>query len=237
MKSKIEAHSKRLPRKLLLAMAFITAAGVGANASAGAGMVVVDPVNFVPNAATAIKMHYVIDELKKISGEEGNTLYDIQNEYNTYMQDITNINNTYVGNMDRPPVIDPIEDEFPVIDGALVDGDDESAEEMSEYMLAVKSTLGQQEAANDILLLQMKNQGGTLKEDTDRVSSLRSAATTAEGHATQMQYANALAAEQSNQVMQLRKLTLAAQNAEAARARAVVAREKRELQAASNLIK
>lgn len=77
-----------------------------------------------------------------------------------------------------------------------------------------------QKTANDALFKSIQQQQENLQADARQLESLQQAATTADGQVKAIQYANQLASQQSNQLLQLRTLMLAQQAAEANRAAA-----------------
>jgi len=71
---------------------------------------------------------------------------------------------------------------------------------------------------NDALLTSVANQQGTLRRDADALAGLQHQATNAEGHMQAIQAGNQLASAQTNQLLQIRSLLIAQQNAQATRA-------------------
>lgn len=74
-----------------------------------------------------------------------------------------------------------------------------------------------QKKANDALFKTLKNQQDALRNDARNLERLQSAAQGAEGQLQAIGYANQLASQQANQLLQIRTMLTAQQNAEAAR--------------------
>ena len=74
-----------------------------------------------------------------------------------------------------------------------------------------------QKAANDALFRGLDQQQDNLASDARRLERLQSAAQGADGQLAAIGYANQLASNQANQLLQIRSLLIAQQNAEAAR--------------------
>ncbi|WEL55652.1 P-type conjugative transfer protein TrbJ [Pseudomonas kermanshahensis] len=77
-----------------------------------------------------------------------------------------------------------------------------------------------QKTANDALFKSIKQQQENLQADSRQLERLQQAASTADGQVKAIQYANQLASQQTNQLLQLRSLMLAEQSATANRAAA-----------------
>ena len=95
--------------------------------------------------------------------------------------------------------------------GGCTDADREELEKHSE--MASES----QKKANDALFKSIAQQQENLKSDARQLESLQRAATSADGQVKAIQYANQLASQQANQLLQLRGLILAEQQANANR--------------------
>lgn len=89
--------------------------------------------------------------------------------------------------------------------------------------------------ANDQLVKTMIEQQGSLQHDMDQMNELMSNATKAQGHGNQLQYANAIAGERAHQMLQIRSLMLAQNNADSAASQAEADREAREIASAQSL--
>ena len=89
-----------------------------------------------------------------------------------------------------------------------------------------------QKRANDAVLKGVDQQQQTLKTDAANLTRLQSQATGATGQMQAIQAANQLASAQANQLLQIRGLLVAQQNAAATRAQAITDREAQ--QAAAN---
>ena len=87
--------------------------------------------------------------------------------------------------------------------------------------------------ANDALLTSVSNQQGTLQADADTLARLQRSATNATGQMQAIQSANQLASAQTNQLLQIRSLLIAQQNALATSAQIEADRDAQRL-AASN---
>ncbi|PSJ45557.1 P-type conjugative transfer protein TrbJ [Zobellella endophytica] len=74
-----------------------------------------------------------------------------------------------------------------------------------------------QKAANDALFRGLSQQQRNLQSDARQLERLQSAAQGADGQLAAIGYANQLASNQANQLLQIRSLLIAQQNAEAAR--------------------
>ena len=77
-----------------------------------------------------------------------------------------------------------------------------------------------QKRANDALFKGLAQQQENMQADARQLERLQSAATTADGQVKAIQYANQLASHQSNQLLQIRGLMVAQQNAIATRMQA-----------------
>ncbi|WP_163596344.1 P-type conjugative transfer protein TrbJ [Klebsiella pneumoniae] len=77
-----------------------------------------------------------------------------------------------------------------------------------------------QKAANDALFKSIKNQQDNLQSDSRQLERLQSSAQGARGQMEAIGYANQLASQQANQLLQIRGLLLAQQSASAAKAAA-----------------
>lgn len=87
--------------------------------------------------------------------------------------------------------------------------------------------------ANDALLTSVSNQQGTLQTDADALARMQRSATNATGQMQAIQSANQLASAQTNQLLQIRSLLIAQQNALATSAQIDADRDAQRL-AASN---
>ncbi|HBP4581695.1 TPA: P-type conjugative transfer protein TrbJ [Pseudomonas aeruginosa] len=85
-----------------------------------------------------------------------------------------------------------------------------------------------QKAANDALFKGIKDQQENLKSDARQLERLQSKAQGAQGQMEALGYANQLASQQANQLLQIRGLLLAQQNAIGAQLQAQTDREARE---------
>ncbi len=85
-----------------------------------------------------------------------------------------------------------------------------------------------QKKANDALFQSLKKQQDALKGDAQQLQRLQSSAQGAQGQMEAIGYANQLASNQSNQLLQIRGLLIAQQSAVATRQQAIVDREAQE---------
>ena len=92
-----------------------------------------------------------------------------------------------------------------------------------------------QKKANDALFRGLDQQQSQLQQDARQLVRLQQSAQSAPGQMAAIQYANQLASAQVNQLLQIRALLIAQQNAAATRAQAVVDREAQEAAAAEQL--
>ncbi|WP_020405873.1 P-type conjugative transfer protein TrbJ [Hahella ganghwensis] len=94
-----------------------------------------------------------------------------------------------------------------------------------------------QKKANDALFRSLDQQQNNLESDARQLQRLQSTAQSADGQLAAIQYANQFASNQSNQLLQIRGLLIAQQNATATRMQATVAKEAQEEAAAEQLRK
>lgn len=92
-----------------------------------------------------------------------------------------------------------------------------------------------QKKANDALFRGLDRQQDALRVDSSRLEQLQSAAQSATGRMEALQFANQLASQQANQLLQIRGLLIAQQNAIATRNQALADREAQEAAAAVQL--
>lgn len=93
-----------------------------------------------------------------------------------------------------------------------------------------------QKRANDALFLGLDQQQDSLKADARTLERLQSSAQSATGRLQAIQYANQLSSQQANQLLQIRGLLIAQQNAVTTRNQALADREAQEA-AAGNLLR
>lgn len=106
-----------------------------------------------------------------------------------------------------------------------------------DELLATRSIISDSEkAALDASILGLQQQQGELQKDSQVLVDLQSAAQSAEGHLQAIGYANQLASAEANQLLQIRALLIAQQNALTTRMQAEVDKEAQE-QAAGQLIR
>lgn len=86
-----------------------------------------------------------------------------------------------------------------------------------------------QKKANDAMFRGLDRQQTQLQQDAKELSRLQENAQTAQGQMAAIQYANQLASQEANQLMHIRGLLIAQQNADATRAQVIADREAREL--------
>jgi P-type conjugative transfer protein TrbJ len=92
-----------------------------------------------------------------------------------------------------------------------------------------------QKRANDAMLMGIDQQQTALKNDSQNLASLQKQATTAQGRMEALQAANQLASAQTNQLLQIRALLVAQQNAQATRAQVLTDKEAKEAASAQQL--
>jgi type IV secretion system protein TrbJ len=85
-----------------------------------------------------------------------------------------------------------------------------------------------QKKANDALMKGIDSQQETLKSDAEKLESLQQSAQNAEGRMEAIQAANQIASQEANQLLQIRGILLAQQNALAARNQTVMDKEAQE---------
>ncbi len=111
----------------------------------------------------------------------------------------------------------------PCFNGAGGCSDAERAAMEENRRLASES----QKKANDALFKTVADQQKALKDDARQLERIQSAATSAQGQMEAIGYANQLASNQANQLLQIRTMFTAQQNAEAARVAAELDAEAR----------
>lgn len=92
-----------------------------------------------------------------------------------------------------------------------------------------------QKRANDAMLMGIDQQQSALKSDSQNLMNLQKQATTAQGRMEALQAANQLASAQTNQLLQIRALLVAQQNAQATRAQVLTDKEAKEAASAQQL--
>jgi P-type conjugative transfer protein TrbJ len=100
---------------------------------------------------------------------------------------------------------------------------------------AVSIRTESQKRANDALMLGLDRQQDALEVDARQLQTLQTGAQGVEGQLQAIQFANQFASNQANQLLQIRGLLIAQQNAQAARAQAVADREAQEAVAGERL--
>lgn len=108
-----------------------------------------------------------------------------------------------------------------------------TAEQWAALKDAEKINSASQKTATDAAFKGIEHQQRTLQEDAARLERIQLAAGSANGQLQAIGYANQLASNQSNQLLQIRALLIAQQNIVATRLQAQADRESKE-QAASN---
>lgn len=92
-----------------------------------------------------------------------------------------------------------------------------------------------QKIANDALVKTLSLHNASVKQQEEGLQQLVEEATKAQGHGNQLQYANAIAGAQAAQLMQVREMMLASENARAAAAQSDADRQSRQVVAAQSL--
>ncbi|MEO6679489.1 MAG: P-type conjugative transfer protein TrbJ [Pseudomonas sp.] len=100
-----------------------------------------------------------------------------------------------------------------------------TAQDQQAIANAQVETSSARKRANDALLRSVANQQETLQADADALASIQRQATTATGRMQAIQSANQLASAQTNQLLQIRSLLVAQQNAIATDAQVKADRE------------
>lgn len=100
-----------------------------------------------------------------------------------------------------------------------------SKEELAKLKQNQLAASKAQKRANDARLRGIDKQQQNLKQDSQKLKQLQRQAETVEGQKQAIQAANQLASAQTNQLLQIRGLLVAGQNAESARAQAVANKE------------
>lgn len=94
-----------------------------------------------------------------------------------------------------------------------------------------------QKKANDAMFKTLKDQEEALRNDAGNLERLQGAAQGAQGQLQAISYANQIASQQANQLLQIRSLLMAQQNAIAARNQALADREAQQAASAEQLRK
>lgn len=92
-----------------------------------------------------------------------------------------------------------------------------------------------QKTANAALVQTLQDQSQSVVGDADRLSKMYQGSVQAHGQAIQLQYLNALASEQAHQLVQMRSVMLASQQAEVTRNQVVANREAQAIAAGAKL--
>lgn len=98
-------------------------------------------------------------------------------------------------------------------------------EQLQAIQLRQRQASEAQKRTNDAVLKGIEKQQGSMKEEAKKLQQLQNQAQNADGQKQALQAASQLASAQTNQLMQIRGLLVAQQNAEATRASAVANKE------------
>lgn len=167
--------------------------------------------------------------------------FDINKEFNY-------ITNNYYGTGDGGIIPTNVDEGLAVmLDSANVKGYTDKYKDAMSYKdnmadatnltdVGVQGTV-MQKTANDALVNTLSSQRDSLKQQAVDLKRLAedSVSPEAEGHGKQLQYANALAGTQAAQMMQIREMMLASENARAASAQADADRKSRQVAASQSL--
>lgn len=110
-----------------------------------------------------------------------------------------------------------------------------SAAEMAAVKRRASMSSEAQKRANDALFRGLDKQQQSLTNDAQTLRNLQNGAQGAGGHMQAIQFANQFASNQSNQLLQIRAMMMAQQQAAATRAQAVADKEARQSAAAERL--
>ncbi|WP_263261157.1 P-type conjugative transfer protein TrbJ [Pseudomonas sp. RIT-PI-S] len=104
-----------------------------------------------------------------------------------------------------------------------------STQDQQSLAEAQKNASNARKRANDALLNSVSNQQDTLRSDADALAGLQRQASDADGQMQAIQAANQLASAQTNQLLQIRSLLIAQQNAQATTAQVSADRDAQQI--------
>ncbi|OYF74693.1 conjugal transfer protein TrbJ, partial [Klebsiella quasipneumoniae subsp. similipneumoniae] len=110
-----------------------------------------------------------------------------------------------------------------------------TADEISALRKAEQNNSEARKKANDAVFKALDQQQETLQSDADNLADLQTQATGAQGQMEAIQAANQLASAQTNQLLQIRSLLVAQQNAAATLAQAQADKEAQQAAASEQL--
>lgn len=244
---------KPITRKILaakLALAVAVASLPGVTTPAYAGIPVIDGANLGQNLMTAFES--VSQTLKQIQQYQ-TQLQQYENQLKNTLQPTTQLWDNATTTMNRlRGAIDTLEyykTTLGTVDAYLGRFKDTAAYRNSPCYTpqgcsqaewnAMKATeiLGSesQKKANDAVFRGLDAQQNNMESDARQLARLQTSATGAEGQLQAIGYANQLASHQSNQLLQIRALMIAQQNAIATRNQAVADREAKESAASEQI--
>jgi len=111
-----------------------------------------------------------------------------------------------------------------------------TTQDLETIAIAQNQATTARKKANDALLASVSNQQGTLQADADALAHLQRSATSATGQMQAIQSANQLASAQTNQLLQIRSLLIAQQNALATSAQVEADRDAQRLVASNRAL-
>lgn len=198
-----------------------------------AGFPVADPVNLIPNFLTALEStlqtaqqveEYRI-QLQQFQFELQNTLKPVEEVWDDAQETINGliaITDTLRLHRNQIGSFDDFLSKFQDVDYYLNspcfrDPLSCSVSELNVMNQAKKTASLSQKDANDALFESIDQQQVNLVRDSSQLQRLQQAASGADGQLAAIGYANQLSSHQSNQLLQIRSILLAQQNAEVAR--------------------
>lgn len=224
-----------LKREILAAKIPVLAISLALNTSnpVYAGIPVVDGTNLMQNiisateavAQTAKQIQQYQTQLQQYENQLQNTMAPaayIWDQAQSTIDDLTHATNTLAYYQNQLGSLDAYISKFqdvayyrssPCFNGSGGCTPAEQAAMEENRRLASES----QKTANDALFESLKLQHENLQADARQLHRLQSAAQGADGQLAAIGYANQLASNQANQLLQIRSLLIAQQNAEAAR--------------------
>ena len=231
---------------------FMLAILIGMSAHSNAGIPVFDVANLAQNTTNTIEniaqtlkqieehktqLNQYANQLKNTTAPAMNIWDDATTTMNNLRRSIDTLNyyKTRLGSLNN--YLNKFGDldyymSSPCFDGSGGCTDAELAKLKETRSLGYES----QQRANRALFESLDQQQDAIEDDARQLERLQSAATGAEGQLEAIGYANQLASQQANQLLQIRGLLIAQQNAVTTRMQAQMAEEARQ-QAATNRLR